>query len=324
MTTLGADEQRVRDQGAARDPRWLQVPGGLLDMGSSDFYPEESPKHRCQVGSFLLDRFPVTNRQFARFVEATGYLTVAEQALDEERYPWLHADDRTPGSTVFVPTTGPVDLDDWRQWWIWLPGTQWRRPRGPMSSVEGLDDHPVVHIAYADALAYANWAGARLPTEAEFEWAAYGGRPATTYAWGDERDPAGVVMANTWRGRFPYLNTGANGWTGTSPVGSFPANGYGLYDLIGNVWEWTSTYYAPSHLEPDDESAEPQQPHSCCGADSRAALASAEPASRVPRRVLKGGSHLCAPEYCLRYRPAARSAQAEDSPTSHVGFRCAW
>lgn len=272
------------------------IPGGEFAMGAGGVYPEEQPMRRTTVSDVLFDTHPVTNKEFARFVEATAYITVAES----------HTDKAGPGSMVFQPTQGPVDLHDWRQWWVWMSGACWREPFGPGSTIVGLENHPVVHIAYADALSFARWAGKRLPTEAEFEYAACGGAVPDPYAWGDERDPGGTFMANTWRGSFPYLNTAADGWERTSPVGAFPVNGYGLYDMIGNVWEWTASPYSPSHATP---------PTTCSCSPSA-------DSSATSMRVLKGGSHLCAPEYCLRYRPAARSPQAENTSSSHIGFRC--
>ena len=288
-------------------------------MGSYDFYPDEAPVHERTLAPFEVMSGPVTNAQYGHFVEETGYVTLAERGLDEEAFAHLPANERAPGSLVFAPTGGPVDLRHWRAWWAWVPGAQWRHPLGPDSDLAGKADHPVVQVAHEDALAYARWIGARLPTEAEHEFAAGGGLTPNPYAWGRDRDPAGVAMANTWHGRFPYLNSGARGWVGTSPVGAFPPNGFGLDDCIGNVWEWSSDLYTESHA--DAAGIDWTQGHGaangtgCCGVD-------ADAGSGIPRRVLKGGSHLCAPEYCLRYRPAARSAQAEDSAASHIGFRC--
>lgn len=304
---------------------WVKIPGGQFQMGSYDFYPDEAPQHARTVTDFQISTTPITNAQFAAFIEATGYVTIAERALDADEFTYLTPLERAPGSLVFTSTDGPVDLLDWQQWWAWVPGAQWRHPLGPDSDVVGMDSHPVVQVAYADAFAFAEWVGARLPTEAEHEFAAAGGALPAPYAWGSERDPAGVVMANTWHGRFPYLNSGANGWVGTSPVGTFPPNGYGLSDCIGNVWEWTSDYYTASHqsLGSNHEPRDAQSQGCGCGPQNDLrAIESAEPGSVVPRRVLKGGSHLCAPEYCLRYRPSARSPQAQDSSTSHIGFRC--
>ena len=247
----------------------------------------------------------MTNAQFAEFVDATGYVTVAEKPLDPALYPGVAEEDLLPGALVFRPTAGPVDLRDWRQWWDWAPGASWRAPFGAGSDVADRQDHPVVQVAYPDAAAYAVWAGRRLPTEAEFEYAARAGSE-TTYPWGGEPTLDGALMANTWQGCFPYRNDGALGWVGTSPVGTFPPNGYGLVDMIGNVWEWTTTRFSAHHM--------PEQQNSCCPPP-------ADPDPSVSQ-TLKGGSHLCAPEYCHRYRPAARSPQSQDSSTTHIGFRC--
>jgi formylglycine-generating enzyme required for sulfatase activity len=290
----------------------VRIGPGRFRMGSEAFYPEEGPVRSVAVEAFELDRFAVTNADFARFVDETGYLTTAERALDPAEFPGL--DDYRPGSLVFVPTPGPVDLSDWRQWWRWVPGATWRQPQGPGSSIEGRDDHPVVQVSFADASAYAEWAGKRLPTEAEWEYAARGGLDGATFAWGEEPNGPEALRANTWQGRFPYRNTGANGWVGTAPVGSFPPNGYGLHEMTGNTWEWTVDPWTDTHAEAGDGCT--------CGPD-RPVGASAAPGETTPRRVLKGGSHLCAPEYCLRYRPAARSPEAEDTSTTHIGFRCA-
>lgn len=274
-------------------------------MGSTQFYPEEAPAHTVTVDAIAVERHPVTNAQFAEFVADTGYVTVAEQELDPALYPGAAPQDLVPGALVFTPTAGPVDLRDWRQWWDWVPGACWRHPFGPASDIADRLDHPVVQVAYPDAAAYARWAGRRLPTEAEWEYAARGGA-ATVYPWGDDAAPGGRLMANTWQGRFPYRNDGALGWVGTSPVGTFPANEFGLADMIGNVWEWTTTQFTAHHRT--DGAVE-----SCCG-----------PTAPDPtvNQTLKGGSHLCAPEYCHRYRPAARSPQSQDSATTHIGFRC--
>ncbi len=286
----------------------VALPGGSFRMGSTQFYPEEAPVHTATVGALAIERHPVTNAQFAEFVADTGYVTVAEQAPDPSLYPGAAPEDLVPGALVFRPTGGPVDLRDWRQWWHWAPGADWRHPFGPESggrTFEDRPDHPVVQVAYPDAAAYARWAGRRLPTEAEWEYSARGGA-TTMYAWGDDVAPGGQLMANTWQGRFPYRNDGALGWTGTSPVGTFPPNGFGLIDMIGNVWEWTTTRFSAHHRL--DGAVE-----SCCGPSG------ADPAVN---QALKGGSYLCAPEYCHRYRPAARSPQSQDSATTHIGFRC--
>ncbi len=280
-------------------------------MGATEFYPEEGPIVEVEVSAFELDEHPVTNADYLRFVTGTGYVTVAEQPLDPALFPGADPATLVPGGLVFTPTPGPVDLADWRRWWRWQPGAHWRAPEGPGSGIDDRLAHPVVQIAFEDAVAYAAWAGKRLPTEAEWEWAARGGLVGTRFAWGEELRPGDVLMANTWQGDFPYRNTGADGWVGTSPVGSFPANGYGLRDMIGNVWEWTADAWSPRHgMAPTVQPGE------------RANLFAAD-AAGPGRRVTKGGSHLCAPEYCVRYRPAARSSQTEDSATTNLGFRCA-
>ena len=284
----------------------VALDGGSFRMGSTRFYPEEAPVHTVTVAPFAIERHPVTNAQFGAFVAATGYCTVAEVAPEPALYPGAAPQDLVPGALVFRPTGGPVDLRDWRQWWEWMPGAHWRHPFGPGSSVTDKPDHPVVQVCYADAAAYARWAGRRLPTEAEWEFAARAGSTAV-YAWGDEAAPGGRLMANTWQGAFPYRNDGALGWVGTSPVGTFPANGFGLIDMIGNVWEWTTTRFAGYHVVDAPV-------NSCCPQTG------ADPAVT---QALKGGSHLCAPEYCHRYRPSARSPQSQDSATTHIGFRCA-
>ena len=283
----------------------VELPGGSFQMGSTTFYPEEAPEHTATVAPFAIERHPVTNAQFAAFVDATGYLTVAERPLDPALYPGVAPADLLPGALVFRPTAAPVNLTDWRQWWDWAPGANWRAPFGAGSDIAGKQDHPVVQVAYPDAAAYAAWAGRRLPTEAEWEYAARAGSDST-YPWGDEPTVGGEPMANTWQGRFPYRNDGARGWKGTSAVGSFPPNGFGLLDMIGNVWEWTTTRFSAGHR------AAPG--NACCPPGS-------DPDPTVSQ-TLKGGSHLCAPEYCHRYRPAARSPQSQDSSTTHIGFRC--
>jgi formylglycine-generating enzyme len=284
----------------------VELAGGSFRMGSTSFYPEEAPVHTVTVAAFAIEKHPVTNAQFAEFVADTGYVTVAEQPLDPMLYPGVAPQDLVPGGLVFRPTSGPVDLRDWRQWWDWAPGACWRHPFGPDSGIADRLDHPVVQVAYPDAAAYARWARRRLPTEAEWEYAARGGGATTIYAWGDDANPGGQLMANTWHGKFPYRNDGALGWIGTSPVGTFPPNGFGLLDMIGNVWEWTTTEFSAHHrLDPPATG--------CC------TPAAADP---TVNQTLKGGSHLCAPEYCHRYRPAARSPQSQDSATTHIGFRC--
>jgi sulfatase modifying factor 1 len=311
--------QEISHTQAPPDMQW--IPGGTFRMGSDDFYPEEGPVHEVAVDGFWMDRHVVTNEQFARFVDATGYVTVAERELNPADYPGAPPENLVPGALVFHPTRGPVDLTDYRNWWAWTPGTSWRRPRGPRSSLDGIGQHPVVHVAYEDAEAYARWAGKDLPTEAEWERAARGGLEGKKFTWGDEHFPGGKAMANSWQGEFPWQNLLVDGFAGTSPVGSFPPNGYQLFDMAGNVWEWTSDWYVHHHA---NEIAQ-----ACCGPAVNPRIASnkksydpRQPAIRIPRRVLKGGSHLCAPNYCLRYRPAARQPQMVDTGMSHLGFRC--
>ena len=298
----------------------VRVPGGTFLMGSNDFYSEERPVHRVSVDGFWIDEHPVTNAEFRRFVKDSGYVTVAERPLDSANYPEADPSLLVPGSLVFRKTRGPVDLRDVRNWWSYVPGASWRHPEGPDTNLGGRERHPVVHVAYEDAEAYARWAGKELPTEAEWEYAARGGLEGATYAWGDEFAPKGKMMANTWQGRFPWENLKTDRYEGTSPVGAFPPNGYGLYDATGNVWEWTSDYFSSRH---PDGGARP-----CCvpknpRVDSpEGSHAVQQAGAHIPRRVTKGGSHLCAPNYCLRYRPAARQGEAVDTSTTHIGFRC--
>ena len=289
-------------------------------MGSNDHYPEEAPAHRVSLDGFWTETTPVTNAAFAAFVAATGYITQAEKAPDPRDYPGASPEMLYAGSLVFHKTKGPVSLVEWSRWWESRRGAWWREPYGPGSSIAGLDNHPVVHVAYADALAYARWAGKDLPTEAEWEFAARGGLEGAPFAWGNVMRPKGRIMANTWQGTFPHRNTREDGWEATSPVGTFPPNGYGLSDMIGNVWEWTQDFWMPRH------SADAAKP--CCIPSnprvdsSDASFDPLQPEIRIPRRVLKGGSFLCAPNHCRRYRPAARHAEAVDTSTCHVGFRC--
>ncbi|MCW2522577.1 MAG: Sulfatase-modifying factor 1 [Frankiales bacterium] len=306
----------------------VRITGGRFLMGSEDFYPEEKPAHVAEVAGFLLDAHPVTNLEFGRFVRQTGYLTVAERRPTGPGLEDADPADLVPGSLVFQQASGPIALDDWRRWWIFAPGASWRTPQGPGSSLAGRDQHPVVHVAYEDALAYAEWVGKRLPTETEWEYAARAGRPPTTFAWGEERTPRGRMMANTWHGQFPWENLNPTGRASTTAVGRYRANDWGLVDMIGNVWEWTDSTWTPDH-HPSPEPTGPIEPmgelqptgepasHSCCG------VSRSEPLAEDDRRVIKGGSHLCSPSYCLRYRPPARQGQTVRSSTSHIGFRCA-
>jgi formylglycine-generating enzyme len=294
------------------------VPGGTFLMGSDDHYPEEAPAHPVQVDGFWIDRCTVTNDEFARFVKATGHVTLAEQVPDAADYPDARPELLVAGSSVFRRPGHPVDLGDAYQWWVWVPGASWRHPRGPQSSLRGVGDHPVVHVAWSDVEAYAAWADKAMPTEAEWERAARGGLEGAEFAWGDELTPGGRHMANVWQGEFPHRNTLADGWEYTAPARSFPPNGFGLFQVTGNVWEWTADWYRDHADAPE---------HPCCTVvDPRGASREASVDTSVPggtaRKVIKGGSHLCAPNYCRRYRPAARMAQAIDTSTSHLGFRC--
>lgn len=362
----------------------ILIPGGRSPMGSDHFYPEERPRRSVEVAAFRIDAHPVTNDEFAAFVADTGWVTVAERPLDPADYPGADPSLLHPGGVVFLPPSGPVSLDDPSGWWAYVPGASWRHPQGPGSDLSGKGDHPVVQVSYPDALAYAEWRGARLPTETEWERAARGGIDAE-YAWGDDPYPGDRQMANTWQGRFPWENLALDGWTGTSPIGTYPANGYGLVDAAGNVWEWTSDWWSDRAGGPADDRGDDRADDasgeaggdasglgareasggSCCSgggvapsavtsadvlpaartdvqassasdpgpaasgrgsvddSDSTAERASAAPGERYGRKVIKGGSHLCAPSYCHRFRPAARQPEAVDTSTSHLGFRCA-
>lgn len=298
------------------------IPAGAFLMGSDKHYSEEAPAHRARVDAFAIEETAVTNRQFAAFVAAARYRTVAERPLDPRLYPGADPASLAPGSLVFHMTPGPVDTSDFRNWWTWTPGASWRAPEGPGSDTAGREDHPVVHVAFEDAEAYARWAGRELPTEAEWEYAARGGLDGAEFAWGDTLVPGGAHVANTWQGEFPWRNRAEDGFERTCPVRSFPPNGYGLYEVCGNVWEWTTDWYVARHA-----AANPEKP-GCCAADNprgpamAASYDPAQPTVRIPRKVVKGGSFLCAPSYCRRYRPAARHPQMIDTGMSHIGFRC--
>ncbi|BDG74023.1 formylglycine-generating enzyme family protein [Roseomonas fluvialis] len=302
-----------------------RIPGGVFRMGSDVHYPEEAPAHRVRVGSFWMDATTVTNAEFARFVAATGYVTVAERPLDPAMYPGARPRDLKPGSLVFRMTDGPVPTNDYRHWWAWTPGACWRHPEGRGSGVQSRPNHPVVQVAYEDAEAYAAWAGKSLPTEAEWEFAARGGLDGAEFVWGDSLTLGGRHMANTWQGDFPWRNTAEDGFAGAAPVASFPPNGYGLHDMAGNVWQWTTDWFAPRHAA---EAAKTKAQSSCCmpsdprGPGIEGSFDANQTGVPIPRRVVKGGSFLCAPSYCRRYRPAARHAQMVDSGMSHIGIRC--
>ena len=295
----------------------IRIPGGTFLMGAARHYPEDAPAHKVSVGAFAIDAHAVTNREFKAFVDATGHVTSAERPVDPALYPGAKPELLVPSSVMFAKTAGPVDLRNPYNWWTYVPGANWRHPRGPASSLDGLWEHPVVHVAFEDAEAYAAWAGKALPTEAEWEFAARGGLDGATYTWGDEYMPGGKPMTNNWQGEFPWQNLLQDGHEWTAPVGSFPPNGYGLYDMAGNVWEWTVDWF--------QDHAKIGKP--CCTiANPRGGTreGSVDPRARtgIARKVMKGGSYLCAPNYCQRYRPAARMAQDVDTSTCHLGFRC--
>jgi formylglycine-generating enzyme required for sulfatase activity len=274
-------------------------------MGSAEYYAEEGAVHTETVGSFWIDRYDVTNADFAKFVAAMHYVTDAEKKPNPADYPDIPKDKLVPGGAAFTPPSGGVrTMEDSMQWWSFVPGADWRHPDGPGSSIVGHDDDPVVQVSYNDALAYAKWKGRDLPTEAQYEYAARGGLDGKTYAWGEDFTPGDTYQANTWQGIFPSKNTGADGFIGRAPVGCYPANGYGLYDMIGNAWKWTSSLYT----QPKD------------GMSEMPMEMGRTPASRV-LRTIKGGSFLCAPNYCKRYRPAARESQESGFSAAHLSFR---
>jgi formylglycine-generating enzyme required for sulfatase activity len=287
-------------------------------MGSNDHYPEEAPAHKVVVNGFWMDTHVVTNADFRRFVEATGHVTLAEKPANAADFPGAKPELLVPSSVVFRKAAGPVDMRNPYNWWTYVPGANWRHPRGPGSSLQGLWKHPVVHVAFEDADAYAKWTGKALPTEAEWEFAARGGLEGAEYVWGDEFMPGDVPLANTWQGEFPWQNLLQDRYEWTAPVGSFPPNAYGLYEMAGNVWEWTTDWYQEHN----------QIAHACCtlenprGGPPEKSYDPRTPDVHIPRRVMKGGSYLCAPNYCRRYRPAARMAQPVDTATCHLGFRC--
>jgi sulfatase modifying factor 1 len=312
--------RREQQPDEAPDSEMVWVPGGEFLMGSDDYYPEEAPVHRVTVGAFWMDRFQVTNERFRLFVRETGYVTLAQRSPNPADYPGARPETLVPASTVFVQPAYPVDVSNHYNWWRYVPGADWRHPRGRGSTIRGLSKHPVVHVAWDDVAAYARWVGKELPTEAEWEFAARGGLDGAEYTWGDEFTPSGRYMANTWQGRFPIVNQMLDGFEWTAPVGAFPPNGYGLYDMAGNVWEWTTDWFQDHD----------QMGNSCCtvsnprGGERELSYdpQEVERGLHIPRRVMKGGSHLCAENYCRRYRPAARMPQPIDTSTSHLGFRC--
>jgi sulfatase modifying factor 1 len=303
---------------APRNMVW--VPGGEFLMGSEGFYPEERPVRRVAVDGFWMDEHPVTVAEFRRFVRDTGHVTVAERPPEPAQFPDADPEQLVPGSLVFHMTRGPVDLRDVRNWWSYVPGASWRHPEGSASTLGGRERHPVTHVAYEDAEAYAHWAGKDLPTEAEWEFAARGGLEGKTFVWGDEFAPGGRMMANTWQGEFPWQNLKTDRYEGTSPVRTYPPNGFGLFDIAGNVWEWTADYFSVADEgEPEHACCVPRNPRVTSAEQS---LVEGQPGAHIPRKVIKGGSHLCAPNYCLRYRPAARQSETIDTSTTHLGLRC--
>lgn len=297
----------------------IWISGGTFEMGSnSRKYPEEGPIHTVTVSGFWIDKYLVTNQQFEQFVQETGYITFAEKAPKAEDYPNADPEMLVPGSAVFIKPNQPVDPRT-LCWWKYIPDANWRQPQGKGSSIKDKENHPVVHIVYEDALAYANWAGKQLPTEAQWEFAARGGLEGKEYAWGDEFIPNGKVMANTWKGQFPWQNLKPQP-PRAEAVGNYPPNGYGLYDMIGNVWEWTQDWYREQHPKnPAKACCTPQNPRGAKEEESYDVRL--HPSMRKPRKVLKGGSFLCAPNYCARYRPAARYPEDIDTSTNHIGFR---
>ncbi len=317
MTELVTVEGTSAHSKSAHDGM-VWIPGGAFLMGSDKHYPEEAPAHKVTVDGFWMDVRTVTNREFARFIEATGYVTSAERPANPDDYPGAKPDLLAPSSVVFSKPKTRVDLRHHYNWWVYVPGANWRHPHGPSSSIEGLADHPVVHVAFEDAEAYATWAGKELPTEAEWEFAARGGLEAAEYVWGAEMTPEGRHFANIWQGEFPWQNLCEDGYEGTAPVATFPPNGYGLYDMAGNVWQWTTDWYQ-EHAKIDSPCCTMANPR---GARREDSLDPRQSQIKIPRKVMKGGSHLCAPNYCRRYRPAARMAQPVDTSTSHLGLRC--
>jgi formylglycine-generating enzyme len=297
------------------------VPGGTFTMGSNEHYPEESPAHKVTVDGFWCDIYQVTNARFRRFVKDTGYVTVAERTPDAALYPDAQPGMLVPGSVIFSQPKGPVDLRNHYNWWQWTPGANWRCPEGPTSDLQGREMHPVLHVAWEDIETYAKWAGKEIPTEAEWEFAARGGLEGMSFAWGDELAPRGKMLANYWQGEFPWQNFALDRFERTAPVGSFPPNGYGLFDMIGNAWDWTVDWYIDHHVTQA----------SCCAPASRlnprnddreGSIDPNAPGASIPRKVLKGGSFACAENYCRRYRPAARMHHPIDTGTNHISFRC--
>ena len=287
------------------------IPGGTFRMGANDHYPDELAVEAVTVDSFCMDKYEITNAQFAQFVKETGYVTIAERPIPKDQYPDLTDEQRSPGSLVFEPPPEGTEINQvgYMSWWHWTPGASWQHPAGPNSNLEGKENYPVVHIAYKDAEAYAQWAKKSLPTEAQWEFAARGKLKNRVFGWGNTYSPK---KANTWQGEFPVKNTQADGYVGPAPVGSFPPNGYGLYDTTGNVWEWTLDWYRPGH---------PGMAHQVNPVVAQAEQSFDPREPGVAKHVIKGGSYLCSRNYCTRYRPAAREALEPDTGMAHLGFR---
>ncbi len=305
------NEQQKSSQVKA-EPKMVWIPGGKFLMGSDNpDFPDAHPLHEVTVNGFYMDEHEVTNAEFARFVEATHYITVAEQPLDPKDYPGVPSDQLVPGSAVFTPPNGRVRLDDALQWWTYVPGATWNHPFGTSSSIKGKENEPVVHVCYEDAVAYAKWAGKRLPTEAEWEFAAQGGQGNNKFYWGNELKPNGKWSANIYQGDFPDNNTIEDGYAGVAPVKTFPPNPYGLYDMEGNVWEWCSDYYRPDYFAKSPK-VNPQGPEDSFDPDEPSAV----------KRVQKGGSFLCSDQYCIRYKSGSRGKGEVTSASNNLGFRC--
>lgn len=298
-------------------PKMVWIPGGVFHRGSDNpTMRDAQPVHLVAVDGFWMDQTAVTNEQFSQFVKATGYTTVAERTPKAEDYPDAPPENLVAGSVVFNRSEGPVPLDNHLRWWAYIKGANWRHPEGPESDLRGRGKHPVVHVAWEDAVAYAKWAGKRLPTEAEFEFAARGGLDRKKFAWGNDLKPDGKWAANIWQGHFPYDNTAEDGFRATAPVGSFPANAYGLHDMAGNVWEWCADWYRPDYYA--KLAAGPQPVRNPQGPSD--SFDPSEPGT--PKRVMRGGSYLCTDQYCTAYEAGARGKGAADTGTNHLGFRC--
>jgi len=315
MVELGDPAALARSNDSHDAPTGMVwIPGGRFWMGTNHM-EDAQPVHQVEVKGFWIDRTDVTNEEFARFVQATRYVTIAERPLDPKEFPSLAPEDLAPGAVVFTPPAGPISLENPLAWWRFVRGANWRHPDGPNSDLRGKEKYPVVQIAWPDAVVYAKWAGKRLPTEAEWEFAARGGRDRQDYPWGNELNPKGKWMANTFQGHFPDKNTSEDGYAGVAPVASFAPNDFGLYDMSGNVWQWVSDWYRPDYyaqLGREEIAINPQGP-----SDS---FDPQEPG--VSKRVQKGGSYLCTDQYCERYMPGARGKGDADTGTNHLGFRC--